>query len=783
MNLIATRVQPNEVIKADDVNSGYEFAISNVCLAFQSILDTNKNFVIGGKVEKGQNLSIKINPVFGVNIDDGFKPVVETDVISTYSIEPASSSNRVDTVLIRGVFESTTKGQRAFIDFATGGKQLQDVDTRTELKLEVNIIQGESGSVKAPDTILGWIKIAEIFVPATAINISDCTIYPVSADIPDAENDGWTNDKTATYNFGSLSSFRALIRNQHNIDGSHKDGVIGKKELNLTGTDGNKITGAALQVGANINVSGDSSITSVSVISDALLKISSKINDLYNLYLKHDGNNFGGPVYISPKSFDKTNALKLVATGNKTAELYIGDTKVFTIGFNTDKKAYIRTVDYKATNILDLVTKSITNALDSRLSGVETTVTELKRDFASVTESENKVISIDRYKVSTDEIIAATTTNIDLTSNTSRIDGVEVSDGNIVLVWKQTNGKENGVYQVSTSSSWSRVESYKTPLSLSGKLWNIKNGTNNGGKILYTPIDTWINPDEEAEIAFTEDEPYFIEYIGTMKSVPNRPVVRDKNGIVYGEKLPTDATNTSKMNQVTDPEKLKALASISFLADVLFPKGFVYEQLPGCLSPVEMGMYGTWREIKFGGAYMRSAGGNNSKEFTSKFPCSVSGTNLTFTSDYPNLSQLKVGDILISGDNYATVSQIEEDGINVISATLDNNNLSGVNFVLIGSNEELPNIKGNTGKAFISKGGEADPEGMEVESKGNQYVVYDGTWISRAEMPVYSINISAQNCETNEDGTLKDANSYHVYKNGGHVTTMNLTSRYWERVS
>lgn len=59
-----------------------------------------------------------------------------------------------------------------------------------------------------------------------------------------------------------------------------------------------------------------------------------------------------------------------------------------------------------------------------------------------------------------EEIVAATTTNIDLSTaleNGDTIDSVTLSTGDLVLVWKQTNEEENGIYVVAASGSASRV--------------------------------------------------------------------------------------------------------------------------------------------------------------------------------------------------------------------------------------------------------------------------------------------------------------------------------------
>lgn len=54
---------------------------------------------------------------------------------------------------------------------------------------------------------------------------------------------------------------------------------------------------------------------------------------------------------------------------------------------------------------------------------------------------------------------AATTANHGLTG-TSSVDGVSLSAGMKVLVWKQTDTTANGIYKVTASGTWSKVYAF-----------------------------------------------------------------------------------------------------------------------------------------------------------------------------------------------------------------------------------------------------------------------------------------------------------------------------------
>lgn len=72
---------------------------------------------------------------------------------------------------------------------------------------------------------------------------------------------------------------------------------------------------------------------------------------------------------------------------------------------------------------------------------------------------------------------AATMTNIALTG-LQTIDGVALSAGNIVLVWKQTNPVENGLYVVATGA-WARTDWLKVGMNASSVSTIVSEGTDN----------------------------------------------------------------------------------------------------------------------------------------------------------------------------------------------------------------------------------------------------------------------------------------------------------------
>lgn len=145
----------------------------------------------------------------------------------------------------------------------------------------------------------------------------------------------------------------------------------------------------------------------------------------------------------------------------------------------------------------------------------------------------------------------------------------------------------------------------------------------------------------------------------TEAATASQIMARDSNGKAYAK---TGATADNPVITKTDE-----LANFTTLYNALFPVGFVYTQYPGCKSPTELNMPGTWEELKFGGAFFRSVGGN-AKPFTDPFEVtwSNSGKTATFNNGFP--TGLEVGDILIIDDEYREVATVSGNVVTIATA-------------------------------------------------------------------------------------------------------------------
>lgn len=624
MNMKSAKVQSNEVVKATDINLGFESQIQNVAIAIQGIMEARQDFIIGDKngivqeYNDGSSMNIKVLPIFGICKATGI-PFVETEITEPVAIEPGWSVNRIDTIEVRGALTDEVEEQRAFIDFETKQKTLQNVKTQKWQKLEINVKQNNNDgneNLTAPATSEGFVKIAEIVIPANAQSISECTIRNISTDVAGEPNEDWTNETSRTYNIGYITDVNARFRTHHNEDGTHRNGVIGKKELNLTGSDSNSVTGKNINLGDSVNLNGTSYATTTA-ITDMVKTIATKVSDLFNSYLKNGAFNFNGETSVST-----------ILNGDDTL------TKVLRIGVNPDGTAYLKLLEdtileikedkllvsenYETTtgittNVREVATRAVTNALNTLINGLRTDVNYIMENI-DPTAASNQVLS--KFSVSSDTITAATTTNIALLGNPI-IDGVSVTDGMFVLVKDQTDKKENGIYQVG-AGEWSRA-TYSDAESIAKILYPIQKGTVNKNKIFFSMTDSFTIGENNIE---------FKEAIYSVRSLPNKVALRDENQVMYGGKAPENNKNVpTKLRQ--SGLDMNALANLALLADVLYPVGYVYTQYPGCLSPVEIGMYGTWEELQFGSVFFRS-GGKRSLPFTGELKISSYSNNTEY---------------------------------------------------------------------------------------------------------------------------------------------------------
>lgn len=260
--------EENEIVRADDLQYGFDSQFTNFAKLAKAIICQDKDFIAGGKIVKNAGLTMAIDPVIGISkANNG---IFLTNNVSFVAIEAGSSSSRIDTVILKMDLVKDTESQqkRAKISKSEGNTNIvvfDDIYTKKTLQCEIEVIKGEPGSAAAKPKTSGSIKIAEILVPANVSSIASCTIYPVENEFVDGTNDNWTTEKNVTVKVDNLVNNKKVFREEHNQDGSHKNSVIHENNLD-TGSGDNQISAKSIPLGEQIGTS----FTASDSIFDAL---------------------------------------------------------------------------------------------------------------------------------------------------------------------------------------------------------------------------------------------------------------------------------------------------------------------------------------------------------------------------------------------------------------------------------------------------------------------------------------------------------------------------------
>ena len=281
-NLKTALAMENEIFKATDFNFGYDSIVANIATAMKAVLSNSEgNYVIGGKVKPygSGGLNVSIEPIYGFCNSTGIA-VVESDVTEPVSFEDADSSlDRIDIIQIRGTETGYDSQSRKFIDPSTAIETTQTVNTKKKIALTVTVKKGSNGSEAAPAVDNGFVKIAEVRIPAGTNNITEDLVKNIDARKYGAENTEWTTNKAATFNPGYLADIFYTFLDNHNEDGSHKNAVIKAANIDF-GTGNTQVKGTVMPTGQSMSVHGEDFTSTVS-ITDLIIALASNTGKLY----------------------------------------------------------------------------------------------------------------------------------------------------------------------------------------------------------------------------------------------------------------------------------------------------------------------------------------------------------------------------------------------------------------------------------------------------------------------------------------------------------------------
>lgn len=272
----------NEIFKATDFNFGYDSVIFNVAMAMKLILSGSKvDYVIGGSVTpySSGGLNVSIAPLYALCNSTGVC-VVEGDITEPVSFEEADSElDRIDIIEVCGTEVGYDSQLRKFIDPLSGVETTQTINTKKKIALSVTVKKGLNGSEVAPEVDSGYIKLAEVRIPAGTNDITNDMIRNIDAKKSGASNSGWTANKSATFNPGYITEVFQTFLTDHNEDGSHKNAVIDAEDINF-GTETKQVKGTVIPTGQSMNIH-EESYTSSKSITDLILVLASNVNSLY----------------------------------------------------------------------------------------------------------------------------------------------------------------------------------------------------------------------------------------------------------------------------------------------------------------------------------------------------------------------------------------------------------------------------------------------------------------------------------------------------------------------
>lgn len=276
------KVHDNEVVKAVDIDYGFKSFIDNFGLGMKLIMEKDTNFIVGGNVKKSASggMNLAIEPIYSyckTPVTDIYQGCGNDELIDLVTAVNAGDKDRIDIVEVCGQLEAYDEQQRAVNDPETNIKTYPMLDVKQRAKVVARVKAGTAGSVKAPATTSGWVKIAEVKIPANSVEISAENIFPVTADTEGIDNTGWTNEKRATINIGRISEINSRFRKNHNQDGTHKDKVIHAANVDF-GTGSTQVSGERMPKGGPAKTVGSSVLYPIDALSVVAEKLADEIN-------------------------------------------------------------------------------------------------------------------------------------------------------------------------------------------------------------------------------------------------------------------------------------------------------------------------------------------------------------------------------------------------------------------------------------------------------------------------------------------------------------------------
>lgn len=213
MKLTGGRWENNEIILTTDVNA-------NVSLLLEDF-DTVSDALGADMVVTGLEVSEATVPDMTVQVSEGIAKDTTTGYLlcadaTNLTITAADLSNdRYDIIEMARLEDTETSATRQFKDASTGVITSSSIDTVKTFAATIAVKTGTPGSA-APTVDAGYLKIAEVYVPASSTTVVDANIYNCDAEAEGETNTDWTTAATSVYRNGSTSVMKTYsFQNRH----------------------------------------------------------------------------------------------------------------------------------------------------------------------------------------------------------------------------------------------------------------------------------------------------------------------------------------------------------------------------------------------------------------------------------------------------------------------------------------------------------------------------------------------------------------------------------------
>lgn len=213
-DMVISKYHDTEISKVDDFNLTAETPISILAALMEgAFIDVVGSFVLSGMSVSqlaSPSMNVQLNP--GLAFSRAENKILHSAAAVSVAVAVADASlDRLDTVEMRYATQDFDTETRAFKSPSTGAITYSAVNTKTKIFLELRCLEGTPGAGVAPSVESGWMKLAEVSVPAGTTQIINASIVNMTAQEDGAENTTWTADKTASFMLGSVESIKSTI--------------------------------------------------------------------------------------------------------------------------------------------------------------------------------------------------------------------------------------------------------------------------------------------------------------------------------------------------------------------------------------------------------------------------------------------------------------------------------------------------------------------------------------------------------------------------------------------